>query len=65
MLGRVDYAATVQAMQDYTATRTPQSPDVLLTCEHDAVYTQGLAGKKSTFWRLVTSLWSRPTAAGR
>ena len=45
MLGRVDYAATVQAMQDYTATRTPQSPDVLLMCEHDAVYTQGLAGK--------------------
>jgi len=45
MLGRVDYAATVQAMQGYTATRTPQSPDVLLICEHEAVYTQGLAGK--------------------
>ena len=23
LLGRVDYASTVQAMQDYTATRTP------------------------------------------
>lgn len=45
MLGRADYAATVQAMQDYTATRTPHSPDMLLMCEHEAVYTQGLAGK--------------------
>jgi lipoyl(octanoyl) transferase len=35
MLGRVDYAATVQAMQDYTATRTPDSPDLLWICEHD------------------------------
>ena len=34
MLGRVDYAATVQSMQDYTATRTPDSPDLLLICEH-------------------------------
>lgn len=46
MLGRVDYAATVQSMQDYTATRTPDSPDLLLICEHLPLYTQGLAGKK-------------------
>ena len=46
MLGRVDYAATVQSMQDYTATRTPDSPDLLLICEHPPLYTQGLAGKK-------------------
>ena len=45
MLGRVDYAATVQSMQDYTATRTPDSPDLLLICEHPPLYTQGLAGK--------------------
>lgn len=45
MLGRVDYAATVQSMQDYTATRTPDSADLLLICEHSALYTQGLAGK--------------------
>ena len=45
MLGRVDYAATVQSMQDYTATRTPDSPDLLLICEHLPLYTQGLAGK--------------------
>ena len=45
VLGRVDYAATVQAMQDYTAARTPESADLLLICEHSALYTQGLAGK--------------------
>ena len=44
-LGRVDYAATVQAMQDYTSTRTAETPDKLLICEHSALYTQGLAGK--------------------
>ena len=45
MLGRADYPATVQAMQDYTAARTPESADLLLICEHSALYTQGLAGK--------------------
>ena len=45
VLGRVDYAATAQAMQDYTATRTPESRDLLWICEHDALYTQGIAGK--------------------
>ena len=44
-LGRVDYAHTVQSMQDYTAARTPDSPDMLLICEHLPLYTQGLAGK--------------------
>ena len=44
-LGRVDYAATVQAMQDYTAHRTPESLDSLWICEHSPVYTQGIAGK--------------------
>ena len=47
VLGRVDYAATVQAMQDYTATRTPDSRDVLWMCEHDRLYTQGVAGKSA------------------
>ena len=45
ILGRVDYGATVQAMQDYTATRTPDTPDALWVCEHAPLYTQGLAGK--------------------
>lgn len=45
MLGRVDYAATVQAMQEYTAVRSADTPDVLWLCEHAPLYTQGLAGK--------------------
>ena len=45
MLGRVDYASTVQAMQDYTATRTPTDADTLWICEHPPLYTQGIAGK--------------------
>lgn len=44
-LGRVDYAATVQAMQDYTASRGPQHPDLLWLCEHAPVYTQGASGR--------------------
>lgn len=45
MLGRVDYATTVQAMQDYTTARSAGTPDVLWMCEHAPLYTQGLAGK--------------------
>ncbi|WP_370633684.1 lipoyl(octanoyl) transferase LipB [Acidovorax sp. sic0104] len=45
VLGRVDYAATVQAMQDYTATRPDDAPDMLWICEHAPLYTQGIAGK--------------------
>lgn len=48
-LGRVDYAVTLAAMQDFTrlrsATGAAPVPDVLWMCEHDAVFTQGLAGK--------------------
>ena len=48
-LGRVDYEATVTAMQNYTAAREAgaDSPveDQLWLCEHAPVYTQGLAGK--------------------
>ena len=43
--GRVDYAAAVQAMQEFTAARTDATPDVLWLCEHAATYTQGIAGK--------------------
>lgn len=45
MLGRVDYPATVAAMQRFTEERTDETPDELWICEHPAVYTQGLAGK--------------------
>lgn len=44
-LGRVAYAPTYQAMQDFTATRDDDTPDELWLCEHPPVFTQGLAGK--------------------
>jgi len=44
-LGRVDYAATLEAMRAFTETRTPDTPDELWLCEFDPVYTQGLAGQ--------------------
>ena len=43
--GQVPYAATFAAMQAFTATRNPTTPDLLWICEHESVYTQGLAGK--------------------
>ncbi|TXH63968.1 MAG: lipoyl(octanoyl) transferase LipB [Burkholderiaceae bacterium] len=44
-LGRVDYAATVEAMREFTADRDERTPDEIWLCEHDPVYTQGVAGK--------------------
>jgi len=44
-LGRVDYAATLDAMRAFTDARGPQTPDELWLCEFDPVYTQGLAGQ--------------------
>ena len=44
-LGRVNYASTYTAMQEFTAARNGQTADVLWICEHAPVYTQGLAGK--------------------
>ena len=44
-LGRVDYEPTFQAMQDFTATRTAETPDELRVVEHPPVYTLGQAGK--------------------
>lgn len=43
--GRVDYHTTYAAMQEFTAERTPDVRDTLWICEHNPVYTQGLAGK--------------------
>ena len=60
LLGRVDYAPTYAAMQAFTQARqgantsisnqteltsTSLLPDQLWICEHNPVYTQGLAGK--------------------
>lgn len=44
-LGRVDYAPTWRAMQQFTAARSAATPDELWLCEHPPVYTLGLAGK--------------------
>jgi lipoyl(octanoyl) transferase len=48
-LGRVDYSSTYAAMQAFTNQRSLQGTDdvrdQLWICEHNAVYTQGLAGK--------------------
>ncbi len=43
-LGLVPYLPTYQAMQDFTAARTPDTPDEIWVCEHPPVFTQGLAG---------------------
>ena len=57
-LGQVDYLQTYQAMKAFTAARNTGSssqkrlqpnqyePDQLWICEHEAVYTQGLAGRR-------------------
>jgi lipoyl(octanoyl) transferase len=45
VLGRVDYAETVEAMQAYTAARRDDTPDEIWLCEHAPVYTQGVAGR--------------------
>jgi len=44
-LGRSDYAATAQAMRDFTAARTADTEDELWLVEHEPVYTQGVAGR--------------------
>ena len=46
-LGRVPYVATYEAMMAFTAARTEDTPDELWLCEHEGVFTQGLAGLAS------------------
>ena len=43
--GRCAYEPTYRAMQAFTAARDSQTPDALWLCEHEPVYTQGLAGR--------------------
>ena len=52
-LGRVDYAPTFQAMQDFTAARTEETADELWIVEHPPVYTLGQAGKPEHILRDV------------
>lgn len=47
LLGQVDYLPTYEAMQAFTAGRTPETPNELWVCEHPPVFTQGLAGQAS------------------
>ena len=44
-LGLVDYEPTLAAMQQFTDTRTPDTPDELWLLQHPPVFTQGQAGK--------------------
>jgi lipoyl(octanoyl) transferase len=44
-LGLVDYASTLQAMQDFTDSRDADTPDQLWLLQHPRVFTQGMAGK--------------------
>ncbi|BAV32525.1 lipoate-protein ligase B [Sulfuricaulis limicola] len=48
LLGRVDYAKAFSAMQDFTAARTPQTPDEIWLLEHLPVFTMGLKGRDGT-----------------
>jgi lipoyl(octanoyl) transferase len=43
-IGLVPYLPTYQAMQEFTAARTSETPDEIWVCEHPPVFTQGLAG---------------------
>ena len=42
--GLVAYLEAYQAMQEFTAHRTPETADELWLCQHPPVFTQGLAG---------------------
>ena len=43
--GLTDYLSTWQAMKDFTASRTENTPDEIWLLQHPPVYTQGIAGK--------------------
>ncbi|PTR08446.1 lipoyl(octanoyl) transferase [Nitrosospira sp. Nsp5] len=43
--GLADYLSTWQAMKDFTASRTENTPDEIWLLQHTPVYTQGIAGK--------------------
>lgn len=45
-LGRVEYQPTWQAMQEFTATRSKDTPDEIWLLEHPPVFTLGMAGKR-------------------
>ena len=55
-LGRVDYAPTLQAMQQFTSARTGDTADELWLLEHPPVYTLGLAGKDEHLPRIANGI---------
>ena len=44
-MGTLDYALSLQEMQDFTARRDEHTPDEIWLCQHPPVFTQGQAGK--------------------
>lgn len=44
-LGRLEYQPTYERMQQFTAERSSETPDEIWLCEHEPVFTQGLAGQ--------------------
>jgi lipoyl(octanoyl) transferase len=44
-MGTLDYALSLQEMQDFTARRDEHTPDEIWLCQHPSVFTQGQAGK--------------------
>lgn len=46
-LGRVDYAQTLQAMQQFTAERTPETLDEIWFLEHSPVFTLGMNASRA------------------
>lgn len=44
-MGITEYLTTWQAMKNFTAQRTRETPDEIWLLEHPPVYTQGIAGK--------------------
>ncbi len=44
-MGLVDYQPTWQAMKEFTAARTAETPDEIWLLQHPPIYTQGQAGK--------------------
>ena len=45
ILGQVPYLATYAEMQNFTAWRTPETPDAIWICEHPPVFTLGLTSR--------------------
>jgi lipoyl(octanoyl) transferase len=50
-LGRTAYEPTWQAMQAFTAARTPATPDEIWLTEHSPIFTLGLAGRREHLLR--------------